>query len=233
MAGSGSWIWLRVPWIGTSLDQALEATRRPHNSGKLPTDYPSLALTKNTRTASVWTLAGSCEYLWRERSRTYQLLSGHRIWLLILLEPDNYTRGTSEYLSARKEATIIPDGRTSKLHIVWAFGADYLRSTESKTTATYPWEFKGALSLTRKTRNLNNIRNFHPGVSFTARVSQKRWTDIFLSATELFFLSLLRERIYILKGCSFTTPFHNCKCTFFPLFFYPFCIFLYILYSTP
>ena len=45
------------------LDQALEATRCPSNSGKLPIDCPSLAQTKNTRAASVWTLAGYREYL--------------------------------------------------------------------------------------------------------------------------------------------------------------------------
>ena len=41
------------PESGLFFDQALEATRRPNNSGKLPTDFPSLALTKNTRAASV------------------------------------------------------------------------------------------------------------------------------------------------------------------------------------
>ena len=51
------------PESGTFLDQALEATRRPNNYGKLLTDCPSLVLTKNTRAASVWTLAGSSEYL--------------------------------------------------------------------------------------------------------------------------------------------------------------------------
>ena len=45
--------------LGSLLDQALEATRRPNNSGKLLTDCPSLVLTKNTRAACVWTLAGS------------------------------------------------------------------------------------------------------------------------------------------------------------------------------
>ena len=49
--------------LGSLLDQVLEATRHPNNSGKLPTDCPSLALTKSTRAASVWTLTGSSEYL--------------------------------------------------------------------------------------------------------------------------------------------------------------------------
>ena len=54
------------PELGPLLDQALEARRRPNNSGKLPTDCPSLALTKNTRAASVWTLASSV-YTFDER----------------------------------------------------------------------------------------------------------------------------------------------------------------------
>ena len=51
------------PESGSFLDKALEVTKHPNNSGKLPIDCPSLALTKNTREASVWTLAGSSEYL--------------------------------------------------------------------------------------------------------------------------------------------------------------------------
>ena len=53
----------------------------------------------------------------------------------------------------------------------------------------------------------------------------------FESFGTVLFLSLLRERIYIWKGCSFTTHFHLCKSTCF--LFSPFLYIFVFWYSAP